>query len=309
MPEWAQQVIPNVPRIVAVLSLYPACFMVFAWVEDRLSVSVKQEITTWLKTAGDFAANQTLSFNLLRFHSELFGDKQLSVKCLVRTTAVFSFASFFLVFFPYFMIYLLYTPKLPVVTERIKIHEDALTFIEEFYLVSFIFIVLPLDFFGVYVTRKLASLAGNNVNVKKVALIFMLDALTKTFIFPIIFFIFFSLFFVMQLYQDAILNASDIDFRDIITQIRDFNTKYFMSDLRKLYINFVPSLLLCSAWAWLYFVGLRVVRVGVFLFDVDKQPVRSIGIVGAAVLTGCYGLYTMGLGGYAAEGLSRGHLC
>jgi hypothetical protein len=113
----------------------------------------------------------------------------------------------------------------------------------------------------------------------------------------------------MQLYQDAILNASDIDFRDIITQIRDFNTKYFMSDLRKLYINFVPSLLLCSAWVWLYFVGLRVVRVGVFLFDVDKQPVRSIGIVGAAVLTGCYGLYTMGLGGYAAEGLSRGHLC
>jgi tetratricopeptide (TPR) repeat protein len=47
-----------------------------------------------------------------------------------------------------------------------------------------------------------------------------------------------------------------------------------------------------------------VVRFAVFLFDVDKQPVRSTGIVGAAVLIGCYGLYTMAAGGYAAAWLT-----
>src|ERR1700730_11192630 len=83
MPDWAQQIIHNV-SLLAVLGLYPACYGVFAWVEDRLSVGVKQEITAWLKSTGDLAAQHTLSFNLLRFHSELFGDKQLSVKCLVR---------------------------------------------------------------------------------------------------------------------------------------------------------------------------------------------------------------------------------
>jgi tetratricopeptide (TPR) repeat protein len=59
-----------------------------------------------------------------------------------------------------------------------------------------------------------------------------------------------------------------------------------------LYKSLVPCFLLCSAWAWLYLIGLHLVRRAVFLFDVDKQPVRSIGTIGAALLTVCYGLYT-----------------
>ena len=91
MPDWAQEIIHNVPRLVAVLGLYPACFMVFAWVEDRLSVSVKQEITAWLKSAGDFAAHHTLSFNLLRFSQPVVWRQAtfFGVKCLVENYIVF----------------------------------------------------------------------------------------------------------------------------------------------------------------------------------------------------------------------------
>jgi hypothetical protein len=99
MPQWANEIIHYLPHYVAVLALYPACYNVFAWIEDGLSFNVKQVTTSWLKSAGASASHHTLSFNLLRFHCELFGDRQLSVKCVVRT-AFFLLPSFLLVFFP-----------------------------------------------------------------------------------------------------------------------------------------------------------------------------------------------------------------
>jgi hypothetical protein len=99
MPELVQQFIPNIPRISAVFALFPVCFKVFAWVEVRLSVNAKQEISAWLKSTGDFATNQISAFNLSHFHSQLFGDKQFSIKCGVRTL-LFSLISFSIIFFP-----------------------------------------------------------------------------------------------------------------------------------------------------------------------------------------------------------------
>jgi len=194
MPDWAPEIIHNASRLVAVLSLYPACYTVFAWVEDRLSASVKQEITAWLKSAGDFAKQHTLSFNLLRFHSELFGDKQLSIKCIVRTF-LFSLSSFLIVLFPYIIAIIIYIPNVMFGTDKFKIYADTLLI--EFFIISFIFLVLPLDWLGVYVTRKLASRAGNSVTFKKVALIFLFDTFSKAIIFPIISFIFLILFIVI----------------------------------------------------------------------------------------------------------------
>jgi hypothetical protein len=69
--------------------------------------------------------------------------------------------------------------------------------------------VLPLDFFGVAVTRKLAALAGNNVNLKKIALIFISDTLTKSVIFPIIISACFLLLSVLVIFKaDVTLNAA-----------------------------------------------------------------------------------------------------
>jgi len=301
MPDWAPEMIHNVPRLVAVLSLYPASYKVFAGVEDRLSVSVKQEISAWLKSAGDFAAQHTLSFNLLRFHSELFGDKQLSVKCLVRTT-LFSLASYVLVFIPHIIDIFKYIPNLPLVTgpfRAITLHDNAYIFYLEIFLLSFILIVLPLDFLGVAVTRKFASITGDNVTLKKVTLIFIFDTLTKTAIFPIFSFIF--VFFIMY----VVIPNKNVTFNVYGFFRIDFISFFLRSGVVPFYIRLCPALFLCSAWVWLYFVGLRVVRVAIFLFDVDKQPVRSIGIVGAAVLTVSYGLYTVTVGRYTVENLSN----
>ncbi len=176
MPAWMQEIIhnyPNLAPLAPVLGLCVTCYTVFAFVEDRLSVSAKQEITAWLKSTGDFAANQALSFNLLRFHSKLFGDKQLSIKCLMRTT-LFSLTSFLLVFLPYIIIFSIYIPRLPLIAKANKFFGgDIYTAVEKLFFVTFILFVLPLDFLGVAVTRKLASLAGNNVSLTKVAFIFI----------------------------------------------------------------------------------------------------------------------------------------
>jgi hypothetical protein len=184
---YLQEKIHNHPNLVTVLGLCGTCYGVFNFVENSLSVSAKQEITAWLKSTGDFATKLTLSFNLLRFHSQLFGDKQLSIKCLMRTT-LFSLTSFLLVFLTYIIIASIYIPRLPLVPEADKFFGgDIYIVFEELFFVTFILFVLPLDFLGVAVTRKLASLAGNNVSLTKVALIFISDTLAKAVIFPILF--------------------------------------------------------------------------------------------------------------------------
>jgi hypothetical protein len=43
---------------------------------ETLSHNVKEEISVWLKSASDFAAHQTLSFNLSRFHMPTFTMKK-----------------------------------------------------------------------------------------------------------------------------------------------------------------------------------------------------------------------------------------
>ena len=50
MLELVQELIPNIPRFSAVVALFPVSFKVFAWVEDRLSVNAKEEISAWLKS-------------------------------------------------------------------------------------------------------------------------------------------------------------------------------------------------------------------------------------------------------------------
>jgi hypothetical protein len=101
MPELVQELLANIPRFGAVAALFPVC-SVFAWVEDRLSVHAKEEISAWLKSTGNFAEDQILSFNLSHFHVRLFGDKQFSLKCIMRTT-LFSFISYVLIFTPLFV--------------------------------------------------------------------------------------------------------------------------------------------------------------------------------------------------------------
>jgi hypothetical protein len=85
MPNWAQEILNNHPWLAGAVGLAAGCYGVFAWIEDRLSANARQEIPVWLKSAGDFAASHTLSFNLSHFHSQLFGDKQFSAKCWIRT--------------------------------------------------------------------------------------------------------------------------------------------------------------------------------------------------------------------------------
>ena len=166
MSDGMQEVIHSVPRFGAVIALFPVCYKAFAWVEDRLSSVVKQDITVWLKSAGDFASVHTLSFNMLRFHSELFGERQFTIKCAFRT-GLFCFISFALVFGPEIITYMLYIPNIPVVFEGLKIHDNAVTLILEMLLALYILVIFPLDFLGVGATRMLSSLAGDSVSIKK----------------------------------------------------------------------------------------------------------------------------------------------
>jgi tetratricopeptide (TPR) repeat protein len=311
MPELVQEFIPNIPRISAVFALFPVCFKVFAWVEDRLSANAKQEISAWLKSTGDFATNQISAFNLSHFHSQLFGDKQFSIKCGARTL-LFSLISFSIIFFPIIFGFVTLFFKneqtkilfampgqaqVPVVSNWTGGLSGIIVL-----LFTFTLIVLPLDFVGIGVTRALAIRAKNDIGLKNGLRVFLLDALAKTIIFPIIYIIFsvviLAIFIIIIMLGTMLLIHKDVpihimDLIDII--IINFGKDELLSLIYAaiaLYKSLVPCFLLCSAWVWLYLIGLHLVRRAVFLFDVDKQPVRSIGIIGAAVLTGSYGLFT-----------------
>ncbi|HEY4847628.1 MAG TPA: tetratricopeptide repeat protein [Methylocella sp.] len=325
MPDWVQGVIPNIPRFGAVFALFPVCFKVFAWVEDRLSINAKEEISAWLKSTGNFATTQILAFNLSHFHSQLFGDKQFSVKCFVRTL-LFSIISFVIVFFSAFVEFLTFLSKyqknellITVPGQRPALWPawDAGLAVIVYLSLLFIFVVLPLDFLGVGLTRELARRAKDDIGLKKGLLIFMLDTLMKTVIFPVVYLVAAVIIVMAIIMLTAVIFTVFVKLLapvDMHIYLRDFIQFFFfwitnatpetpetpdkslLSNVLDAYTSLLPSLLpsflLCSAWVWLYLIGLHLVRRAVFLFDVDKQPVRSIGIIGAAVLTGCCGLYT-----------------
>jgi hypothetical protein len=196
MPDLLQGILTNIPRLGAVLALYPLCFKLFAWIEDRLSTDAKAEISAWLKSTGNFAANQIISFNLFHFHSQLFGDKQFSWKCFNRTI-LFSFTSFIFVFFPvivYLGVFLLKNQEtkivitLPFYKTVIGNWTGDLSALTGF-LLLFTLVVLPLDFIGIGVTRTLAKRAKDNIGLKNGLFIFIVDTLAKTVIFPLIYLI------------------------------------------------------------------------------------------------------------------------
>src|SRR5262249_26004373 len=128
----------------------------------------------------------------------------------------------------------------------------------------------PLDFLGIGITRRLAMRAKTDISLKTGLSIFILDTLAKTVVFPLLALI--AIYPIFYLFKTL---APTID-----VNIFDY--------LLRMYWLLVPCLILCSAWVWLYFIGLNLVRRAVFLFDVNKHPIRSIGI---AVLFGCYGFY------------------
>ncbi|MGH6801513.1 MAG: hypothetical protein ACRECZ_08895, partial [Methylocella sp.] len=113
LPNSAQELLKNYPQLAWVIGLGALaywCYKVFAWVEYRLSTNAKQEITVWLKSTGNFATNQILAFNLSHFHSQLFGYKQFSVKCIIRTI-LFSFISYVMILLPIIVVFVTFLFK------------------------------------------------------------------------------------------------------------------------------------------------------------------------------------------------------
>jgi tetratricopeptide (TPR) repeat protein len=316
MQDLVQELIHIVTRFGAVIALFPASFKIFAWVEDRLSIKAKAEISAWLKSTGNVAENQIFSFNLSRFHNQLFGSKQFSLSC-VKRSILFSFISYVLIMLhtwasQAFIIYKygIFPLSNNYITVSLSGTQAVLIYIIIF-LLLFILIVFPLDFLGIGVTRNLATRAKNHIGLKTGLLIFLLDTFVKAVVFPIILII--SGVTILLAFLEATnyvahidllkLNHIDLDIAQILRQLLKEVTSLssLVSMLASMLMLWpfrlvVPCFLLCSAWVWLYLIGLHLVRRAVFLFDVDKQPVRSIGIIGATVITGCYGLYTMAVG-------------
>ena len=173
MPDWAQPLLTNA-RFGAFIATFLLCIKVFSWVEEQLSTNARQEITVWLKSAGDFAAKQTLSFNLLRFHNQLFGDKQFSGKCMSRTLLFSLFAFMFVSF-----------ERSASVFSTALIDAKASLFNAAILALLFLLLVLPINFTGIGVTRKLAAMASDDVGFKKSFIIFIFDMITKTITFPV----------------------------------------------------------------------------------------------------------------------------
>jgi tetratricopeptide (TPR) repeat protein len=295
------------PHYAVVLSAFPVCFKVFAWVEDQLSANAKHEVTSWLKSVAKYAAGAK-QFDLLKFHSKLFGDHFFDRKCL-RRTLFFSFLAYSFILLPS-MYFFFTTAGRPAAANFIDLC---------FMLALFLVVIFPLDFCGVVVTRKLSAVAGTNFTIKRSILIFSSDLIVKTIVFPIVFAIF-TLFGVVVLLaisgQSGLIgialhalmpnwlerafhseSSSLIEILPSLNQNKALFEAFQLGPLDVLkgvlntYLSLLPSVAICSAWVWLYAMALHAVRASVFLFDVDTKPIRSTGIVAALGLTVLLGVY------------------
>jgi tetratricopeptide (TPR) repeat protein len=307
MEEVIQWLLKEFPHAV-VLSAFPVCFKVFGWVEDQLSASAKHEVTEWLRSVAKYAAGAK-HFDLLDFHNKLFGERYFDSKSL-RRTLLFSFIAYLFVLLPsmYFSVSQYYG----------KLTANCVDLI--LMLIIFVFIVFPLDLCGVALTRKLSVIAGHTFTIKRSIIIFSSDLIGKTVVFPIVGMIF-CLFVVVAFFaitgnlwhilpdlmphwlEDKFqrnptslldtLTSLELDeaFEEAIDTQQLDNNAASSNFILSFYFVILPSIAICSAWVWLYAISLHVVRLSVFLFDVDTKPIRSAGIVAGFFLTCLLAIY------------------
>jgi hypothetical protein len=258
-----------IPEVVAIGACYKGTYKVFSFVEDRLSNDRKHDVSELIKVAKPNLSNKLFVSSLSDFHSDLFGSKQASYLCIYRTT-VLSLLSFIFVMFGHAIKYFADTERMNFETIIIVLP------------LVFITIVLPIDFAGVEATRLVLRWLKNSRATIAVSVAFFIDLIVKSILLPIAFVIFFAILLYLV---PGLLVA--------VFQQPSYTIPYEAAVLfiPYAYINLLPAFVLCSIWVWLYAAGLNIIRLGFFVLDIEKQPVRSIGLLVSVFITFFYALY------------------
>jgi hypothetical protein len=304
MEDAVQWLLKSFPGYAVVLSAFPLCFKVFGWVEDQLSANAKHDITGWLRSVATFAKDSG-RFDLLEFHNKLFGDRYFSGKSLRRTLLFSLTAYLFVVLLPhgYFVLRVYLSNTIELILEFALIFMIFILVIFPLDLCGVILTRKLSKFAGSSFTIKrsivvfISDIIGKTVVFPIVGLLFcLIIAVLILAISGLLWDILSDLTpgWVKNAFAPPSPPGSIQPLLDSLgslsrsLQSADLNEAYsegFVTQQLKtnepvgkavidFYFLVLPSVAICSAWVWLYAISLHVVRVSVFMFDVDTRPVR-----------------------------------
>src|SRR5829696_6199042 len=79
--------ITQFPALAAPAATFVAVYKVFGWIEETSSPTAKRDLFNWLMGWRNHEVTQSVSTSVVSLHSKLFGEKQFSIKCALRTLA------------------------------------------------------------------------------------------------------------------------------------------------------------------------------------------------------------------------------
>lgn len=265
------------------LGLGTAVYLLFDRAEHVTKPKIKRGISRWLQNQGHGDAVRNWPDAFIRVFDQIFGEKHLSWKCF-RRSCLASVAG--VVILSVFALDAQFWDELP---------ETPAPWLKLILMVlTAVFVNLIPDYLSLLETRYLLSLMRQTDSPIARVLILVLDLLATWYAF---------FFFLLVLYLGAGLLTGDPDAQLqgtewLILPIFPFGALWMtVTDATQLwgapeatfFAILIGSTFLTSAWLWLYLAGAGALKLArrmrkgtiraVSVFDVDRQPLRSIGMV------------------------------
>jgi hypothetical protein len=268
------------------LSLITLCsitFGLFVFIENMSGTQARADFARYLKSTDFAKAVVHLPNDTHVLFERVFGARHFSWRC-IKTSILFSVAAFAIIV----LLNVLNDPKRFWWT--LKLFETSAGFFNT--LVAYVIWSIVPDYFNLLKTRKVLGLiTARQINRPSVLVVILFaDFLIgyAIFILTLLPMGLFSLHFVFFL-------LGRVDWHHVVSNF-GFNPVPIFSGLEwPLEMLFWPGMV-PSIWLWFYVVATLVVRLAVrsapvfrfsiYFFDIDQHPIRSVGIV-AAALVGC----------------------
>jgi hypothetical protein len=272
----------------SIAALFASTLGLFVFIEKMSSPQALGDFTRYLKST-DFAATVVhLPEDTRGLFQQVFGARHFSWRC-VRASVLFSLAAIAGIWGLAFL-------NRPVaVVELVRTWGFQLLTV----LAGWTIWSLVPDYFNLLKTRMVLDIiAARQISRASVLIIILFtDLLLGWVIFQVTFIPVF--FFVGELISSGPVEA----LIDIYYRFKAFGLTYvslFAPLSYALTIFFLPGML-PSVWLWLYVAATLIVRLAVrtapllrflmYLLDIDKHPIRSVGIVAAMLISGAYTIF------------------
>jgi hypothetical protein len=265
-------------QLVLAAAVFPMIYKLFDWVESNTSPQFKTTVRDWLQgTVLDPV--RSVSNNITHVFQSLYGQRQFSRLCFVRVILLSALTMIISLTVLGGWAGLFVREETNCLLDKCWTNDvtgEAAKKLATF----FVFLNIPIDYIAVGLTRALLSrVRGVRLGFAAGLKFLLLDVLTKA---------------VLAIFGLVVLVA--------VEEVIDGGSFRLLIDLWYEAMNYsfrgtivrasLLAMLLGSAWIWMYYFSLLATIAGRLrgILDIQEHPIRSIGLVTAAVSTGFYAL-------------------